>query len=287
MNNPYVNFIKSYEDILRNGANLSLGGFKPDRPKPALSPNAPKVLVFSPHPDDECITGALSLRILRELKYRIMNVAVTQGSNKERQAPRLQELTNACKYLGFDVITTKEGGLEKINPKTREGDKTHWSSCVERIVQILREHEPKAISIPHVGDWNSTHIGTHYLVMDALKELSPNFNCYVIQSEFWAPLANPNMMVELSVEDAADLVGAISFHVEEVKRNPYHTRLPAWLQDNVRRGGELVGGQGGAAPDFTFAALYRLDKWTGKELKPVFEGGKFISTSDDFSALFA
>ena len=45
------------------------------------------------------------------------------------------------------------------------------------------------------------------------------------------------------------------------ERNPYHLLVPAWMQDNVRRGGELVGGQGGAAPDFTFCTLYRLRRW--------------------------
>ena len=56
--------------------------------------------------------------------------------------------------------------------------------------------------------------------------------------------------------------------------------------DNVRRGGELVGGQGGAAPDFAFAALYRLDKWSGKDLKPAFEGGKIVSAGESLEPLF-
>lgn len=286
MTNPYKKFIQSYESILREGATLALGGFAPERAKVSIPAEAPKLLVFSPHPDDESITGALSIRLLRELHFKVMNVAVTQGSNKERQAARLAELSNACNYLGFDLITTKENGLERINPKTRDADKAHWSGCVERIVQILAEHNPRAISIPHAADWNSSHIGTHLLLLDALRELPADFSCYVIQYEFWAPLGNPNLMIEIGVDDAADLVAAISFHVEEVKRNPYHTRLPAWLQDNVRRGGELIGGQGGAAPDYTFAALYRLDKWIGRELKPAFEGGKFISASESLASLF-
>jgi len=143
------------------------------------------------------------------------------------------------------------------------------------------------IIIPHVGDWNGTHIGTHYLVLDALAELPADYECCIVQTEFWAPLPNPNLMVEGSVRDTADLIAAISFHVEEVKRNPYHTRLPAWLQDNVRRGGELVGGQGGAAPDYTYAALYRVEKWSGRQLKPAYEGGKFVSAQDNLASLFA
>ena len=47
------------------------------------------------------------------------NVAVTQGSNKARQAARLEELRAACDYLGFDLVETVPGGLEKINVKTR------------------------------------------------------------------------------------------------------------------------------------------------------------------------
>jgi len=78
----------------------------------------------------------------------------------------------------------------------------------------------------------------------------------------------------------ADLLAALSFHVKEVRRNPYHLRMPAWLIDNVRRGAELVGGQGGAAPDFTFATLYRVRKWENGTIQEAYAGGKQISMSD-------
>ena len=81
-------------------------------------------------------------------------------------------------------------------------------------------------------------------------------------------------------------MAATSFHVGEVKRNPYHLSLPAWMMDNVRRGAELVGGQGGAAPDFTFAALYRLQKWSGGRLQKVLTSGKFLSKSENPASLF-
>jgi hypothetical protein len=97
----------------------------------------------------------------------------------------------------------------------------------------------------------------------------------------------PNLMVESSAQDVSDLLAALSFHVGEVRRNPYHLRLPAWLIDNVRRGAELVGGQGGAAPDFLFATLYRLRRWRDGELAATFEGGRFVSRSEDLARLFA
>jgi hypothetical protein len=93
-------------------------------------------------------------------------------------------------------------------------------------------------------------------------------------------------MVELNSDDVADMIAATTFHVGEVQRNPYHLSLPAWLMDNVRRGAEVAGGQGGAAPDFAFAALYRLRKWTGREPKKIFEGGKQVPSSSNVRELF-
>ena len=72
---------------------------------------------------------------------------------------------------------------------------------------------------------------------------------------------DPNLAVEISEADLADLIAATSFHVGEVKRNPYHLPLPAWMMDNVRRGAEIVGGRARGA-GVSFAALYRLQKWS-------------------------
>jgi len=124
------------------------------------------------------------------------------------------------------------------------------------------------------------------LVNDALKQLEPEFCCWVCETEFWAPLPNPNLMIESSVADLADLVSATSFHIGEVRRNPYHLRLPAWMQDNVRRGGELVGGQGAAPPMFMFATLYRLRKWIHHRYVETVKSGKLVSSNDSLGELF-
>jgi hypothetical protein len=74
--------------------------------------------------------------------------------------------------------------------------------------------------------------------------------------------------------------------VGEVQRNPYHLRQPAWMQDNVRRGGELVGGQGGAVPDFTFATLYRLRGWRAGNWENVYDGGRTLPAQSPPAELF-
>jgi len=283
--NPYQNFVAAIARLGAEGKSLPLGGLPPHhKSKPPA--DAPVALIFSPHPDDECIIGGLALRLMRETGMRVINVAVTQGSNKERQQPRFLELKSACDWIGFELEKTAPHGLEKINPKTRADDPKHWFDAVKVITSTLIKHQPGAIFFPHELDWNGTHIGTHFLVMDALKSMPANFQTTLVETEFWGQMKSPNLMVESSVGDVADLLAALSFHVEEVRRNPYHLRLPAWLQDNVRRGAELVGGQGGVSPDFMFATLYRLRQWKNGRLENVYPGGKQISATDNSSVIF-
>ena len=283
--NPYQSFASSFAQLVAQGKSLPLGGIPP-RGKQRPQPGAPVALIFSPHPDDECLIGGFALRLMRETGMKVVNVAVTQGSNKNRQEPRLQELKNACEWLGFELEQTAPEGLEKVNLQSRANDPVRWSGAVKIVADILLRYQPRAIFFPHETDWNVTHIGTHFLVLDALDILPRDFECLMIETEYWAPMVSPNLMVESSVDDVADLLAALSFHVGEVRRNPYHLRMPAWLQDNVRRGAEVIGGQGGPAPDFTFATLYRLRQWKNGHPENIYPGGKQISAAENSGALF-
>ncbi len=282
---PYHPLAAEYARLFKEGRSFPLGNFKP-APRPEIPPTAPKALFFAPHPDDECIVGAMALRLLRQARMNLINVAVTFGSKKERQAERYRELQDACNYIGFGLVATAPNGLEKINPKTRDQDPKHWAACVKVIKDIIEAHQPKVVLFPHDRDWNSTHIGTHYLVLDALKQMPAGFECYLVETEFWGAMADPNLMLEISADDLADMIAATTFHVGEVNRNPYHLSLPAWMMDNVRRGAEVAGGQGGVAPDFTFAVLYRLRKWANGQATRYFEGGKQVSVSMNVRELF-
>ena len=269
MNNPYMKFIQQAESLVEAASTFSRGGMDPC-PRADISREAPKVLLFSPHPDDECITGTLPLRLMREAGMRIINVPVTFGSNLSRQPERAEELKNACAFLGWEIY--QRSGFRSLEKSD--------------VVEILKTVQPAAVFVPHSKDWNSCHIATHFIVMDALAEMPRGFSCTVIETEYWQTMENPNLMTAADAQTVADLVAAISFHVKEVARNPYHLTLPAWMQDNVRRGGELIGVQGGAVPDFSFATLYRLRRWFAGELNDVLTEGRMIPLKADLKTLF-
>jgi N-acetylglucosamine malate deacetylase 1 len=245
--NPFREFVSEHARLLQRGRNLPLGKPQPTVRREKFHAHAATALIFSPHPDDECIVGGLALRLKRESKWNVLNVAVTSGSKKERQSARRHELQKACAQLGFGLILPADLGLEHITFESRKQNRTHWKMAVRAVAEILAVHRPRVIFIPHENDRHPVHVGTHFLVLDALKTLPASFHGYVVETEFWGQMTEPNLLVELSVADVAQLVEALACHVGEVRRNPYHARLPAWLIDNVRRGAELVGRQGGVA----------------------------------------
>ena len=284
MTQPYAAFVHGLARQIKEARALPLG--EGPRPvAPPLSADAPRVLVFSPHPDDESITAALPLRLRREAGCAVSVVAVTQGSREDRQLARFEEMGEACGHLGFGLIPTGPRGLMNINPISREARPGPWARAVATIREILVAQDPVLLFMPHDQDWNITHIGTHLLVQDALRTMDPGFRCRVVETEYWRAMARPNLMVEVSPEHVADLVAAIALHKGEVVRNPYHLTLPAWLMDNVRRGGEIVGGQGGAVPDFLFAALYRVRDWAEGGFVPGEQPGRMLAVGQDLAEL--
>ncbi len=273
--NPYRELVAEHSKWVMAGRALPLG-FDVGANPILRSSSGPTVMIFSPHPDDECIVGALPIRLQRECGWRVVNVAVTQGSRRDRQDERLAELKAACSFLDFGLETIGERGLEQVSASARNSDPVGWRLKVAAIVKVLRSHVPRVILFPHASDWNATHVGVHLLVMDALEEMGGAFSTSLVETEFWGQNYSPNLLVEVDAEVLTDMITALTFHVGEVKRNPYHLTLPAWMINSVRLGGETVGGQGMAPPDFPFGTVYRVRRWVDGAVVEAFSGGRVL-----------
>ena len=129
-------------------------------------------------------------------------------------------------------------------------------------------------------------MGVHLLTLDALAGID-DFFPFLIETEYWGQMPRPNLLVESSTRELADLMAALSHHRGELQRNPFHIRMPAWMQDNVRRGAEVVGGQGGQAPNFDFATLYRVSRWQQKSMVPAWQDGRMLPSSMNSSKIIA
>ncbi len=248
----YRDFIRSYEHAL----DTVLPAPDPAAfPKPPpVAPGAPVVLLISPHPDDEVITGTLPLRLQREAGARIVNIAVTLGSNPSRRAARAKEVESACALLGWELEIHGWTGLTAEAVAANNSPQNWLGSMVE----ILTRWQPRWIFYPHAGDAHPTHVAVNHLVEAALKQAKLPAPPTRILTEYWQPLAQPNLLVECPPDSLALLIAALCCHQGEIARNPYHLTLPAWMADNVRRGAERVTPPGQPAPHFKFGTLYQV-----------------------------
>jgi len=208
-------------------------------------------MVLSPHPDDESIVGSLPLRLARENGCHLVNVAVTLGSNKDRQKARLEELEAACDLLEMELVTLDE----------------NWKTKEKELKSLIQKYDPALILAPHLKDHHPAHIKTGELLRKVLLGLK-KADLLVAWTEFWGQMKDPNLLIEVPMEVVSQQMEALTKHVGEVERNPYHLRLPAWMMDNVRRGSEIVSGKGAEAAQFAFGVLYKLQR---------FKHGKFTS----------
>lgn len=238
----------------------ALLGNPPDRhTAPTVDAHPGRCLIFSPHPDDECLVGALPLRLSQEAGWQVCNVAVTLGSQPDRRASRWAELLAACQVLGFGCVRAGDAGLSDVRTDTVEREPALWARHVAGIAALLRAHQPTLVLAPHALDDNPTHRGVHQLVIEALA--AAHSHTVLADTEFWSTQCQPNALVQTSLADTARLITGLECHAGEIARNPYHLRLPAFLADAVRRGGELLLGAGATPPDFAFATLYRLVRY--------------------------
>src|SRR5271170_3259085 len=100
--NPYSKLVSDSARLVAEGKSLPLGGLPP-LPRPTPAADAPTALFFAPHPDDETILGGLALRLLREAKWNVIDIAITLGSIQGRKAGRREELGHACHFLGLGL----------------------------------------------------------------------------------------------------------------------------------------------------------------------------------------
>jgi N-acetylglucosamine malate deacetylase 1 len=222
------------------------------------------VLICSPHPDDEALVGGFALRALQESNARVVNCAITLGADRKRKQERLRELRASCAVLGFELKIAgwpRILGLENVEPQVAKSDPQRWRLNQALLKSVFEYAKPDVVLMPHAGDFHRTHKATHQLAVEVAAEYSRRTHgkgLLLLETEYWHPMEKPNLMVGITSADVAALIMAIAEHGGEVRRNPYHLRHPARMMDNVRRGSEVIKGEGASAEGFMFAELYRV-----------------------------
>ncbi len=259
----WLAYVEQYKKIYNHGKGFPVSSHAKNRDRQTLPINYKRheVIICSPHPDDEALTGALALR-LKTSNLRVLNLAITLGSNPSRKNNRKAELAASCRVLGFDcrLVRNPLAFPDIINVRERKISQ-EWHERRNIIVKHFAREQPELVLFPHADDGHPTHIFTHYLILEALKLYcrKQKRKVLAIETGFWQPIKNPNLLLGLSTQEVAKLITALTCHHGEIARNPYHLMLPAYFMDKAVRVAELSK-FGDKGTQIQFAEIYKLSR---------------------------
>ncbi len=168
-----------------------------------------RIVICSPHPDDEALVGGLALRLHQESGAKVTTVAITLGSDLIQRRRRLRELKASCSALGFRLVVANPPlGFDQVRIESRRKHPTDWAKKVKTLRGVFEREMPDVVFVHHAEDENTTHVATHHLVAEALRKYLRRAGCDsipVIEMEYWHQLSSPNLMVGISPDDEATL----------------------------------------------------------------------------------
>src|SRR5262245_8106810 len=170
--------------------------FRPLYCETISTPPAMRVMVISPHIDDDAIGCGGVLKQHAAAGARLTSVYLRDGGTT-----RENEAHDAGKLIGVnDLFFLRWGGQHesKIVRKSRPGLKPEFSiqeSTIAELRQIVERARPELVYVPFFLDPHPDHAAAARLLNAVMEHGSPVKVCYLY--EVWSPLM-PNVLVDIT-----------------------------------------------------------------------------------------
>jgi LmbE family N-acetylglucosaminyl deacetylase len=156
-----------------------------------------RILVVSPHPDDEAIGCGGTLRKRVMAGDEVTAVFLTSGEKGGHGRPpdetariREQEAGVAARILGLARIEfwRQPDGAFRVTRPLRS-----------RFVDSLKKYRPKIVFVPHADEMHPDHRAAVRLVRVAMRELPAARRPEVLMFEVWTPLQQMDVVEDISL----------------------------------------------------------------------------------------
>lgn len=156
-----------------------------------------RVLVISPHPDDESIGcgGSLRKHVLQGNEVRVIFLTSGEAGGHNGNPPesiariREREAKAAARILGFGDIEfwrQKDGGLRASR------------SLLQRLREVISNWTPDLLYVPHDREMHPDHRAGAHLVRRTLSLIPAGSRPTVLMFEVWTPLQRIDQVVDIS-----------------------------------------------------------------------------------------
>lgn len=185
------------------------------------TPPTGKVLVLSPHPDDDIIGcgGVLAMHVKQGDAVKVVYTSdgslgfadikrPTQREKTELVREREFEAKEAAKVIGVDDL---------VFWRYKDGNISANSSAVKLMQNLLSSYKPDIVYIPSFQDPNSDHFETCKIFAESIRLLSFEFE--IISYEVWSPLfANRIISIDKYINQKKQ---ALEAHRTQLKSRGY------------------------------------------------------------------
>lgn len=199
--NPALSRIKIQFELLRQAK----------EPRVVKAPEAMRVTVLSPHPDDEVIGCGGTLAISAKTGSQVSVVFLADGSKgydpsefkTEGRRDRLKREADLVKrrkqeaVSAGEIIEVKERVFLDFQDYTIDGEKDK----VERLANVLRRSKPQIVFLPFLIDPHPDHWMTNVLFIRAADRASLGGHLHCWGYEVWSPFQCN------TVVDITDVIG--------------------------------------------------------------------------------
>lgn len=153
-----------------------------------------RVLVLSPHPDDEAIGMGGTLLKHVDNGSEVTVLYLTDGGGLEEPRDKMRAVRRAeAEALGAAT------GVRQVFWTNEDTRLTNDALTVDAMTDLLRELRPQHIYTPSIFDHHYDHFSTNQILVEALDRLA-DLEATVLGYEVWDDVPFPNFIVDISGE---------------------------------------------------------------------------------------
>ncbi len=185
-----------------------------------------KIMVVSPHPDDETLGAGGTLIKMKKAGHsiswlNITDMKVEDGWDSERVSHRKEQIKKITEFFGFDKFYNLSFSTTKLSI-IDEGE------IIGKIKKVFEEFKPEWIMIPGQYDAHSDHHVVYNCCMAAAKTFRAPFIKRITTMEivsetdygFQKEKFEPNLFVDISGE-LEGKIEAIKIYDTELEQEPF------------------------------------------------------------------
>lgn len=221
-----------------------------------------KILIISPHPDDESLgAGGLIAKCVRE-KANLLIDYVSVGSSRQLVTNKTNESTRLKEINSVKQLTRATVKIDYIGDEFCRLDTLPQKDLIEKFEDTIEEFKPDIIAIPYHGSYNQDHRAVFNAAITALRPVPKNEKHYVpivleyFEPYLWGAIDVPNPNIYLNLDEKIGKINLLNYkikiykcHKTQVRKDPFPRSVK-----NLERMAHIYGKESGVE----IAEGYRL-----------------------------